>query len=481
MRKILIYGAGQYAKELYYLLEAKGYTDRIEGFIVSSGGNKGRTLFERPVFNFSEYDWNCSNNLEVYIAIATRNATEVQIALRKIGINDFIQITPDYIKTEYHAIYCANTKHAIDRNKVFFDAFNGLGYRCNCKYIAEELHRRDANISIVWNLAKKSNNDLPKYIRYVKQGSPDYFQELYTSNVVIYNNPFACPYIEKRKEQYYVFTWHGIGPFKKVAYELVKDESIILDLPEADVMLAGSSHCERVYRQSFRYEGEIMKCGYPRNDVFFNENNFRGKVCSAFGISEDSIIVMYAPTFRYNMNASSGESEISSKYDLDFEKIIFSIENRFQKKVALLLRLHHRLFDIVSINKFYEKYYDATFYPDMQELLVATDILITDYSSSMWDFSLTGKPVFLYFNDKEECENRTGFYRDPDTYPYYKGHTTEELCRAIREFDNVKYQRDLNEWFMTYKSYDDGHASERVVDRIIDVIKYPMKYGRTNG
>ena len=122
----------------------------------------------------------------------------------------------------------------------------------------------------------------------------------------------------------------------------------------------------------------------------------------------------------------------------------------------------------------FEEGIDVTGYTDTQELLLAADILITDYSSAMWDFSLQRKPVFLLYDDADEVEREVGFYRHPDTYPYPKGHTIGELCEAIENFDDESYQIALDDWFKEYGTYDDGHASEQVANHILEVIE---KYG----
>ncbi len=158
------------------------------------------------------------------------------------------------------------------------------------------------------------------------------------------------------------------------------------------------------------------------------------------------------------------------QYEFNWNEVKGALSKRFNSAPRLVYRFHHITDRGLNLHGIYEDGIDATDYPDMQELLLAADVLITDYSSSMWDFSLTRKPVFLYYNDADEVEKEVGFYRHPDEYPYPKGHTMEELCASIENFDDNEYQNDLDSWFDEYGTYDDGHASERVVKRIMDVI-----------
>lgn len=109
---------------------------------------------------------------------------------------------------------------------------------------------------------------------------------------------------------------------------------------------------------------------------------------------------------------------------------------------------------------------NVTLYPDVQELLGAADVLITDYSSIMWDFSLQRKPVFLYQNDVDEYIRDRGFYSDIEEWPYIKARTSEELSEKILGFDNDKYVAELNQFLEKYGTFDDGHACERTIEHI---------------
>ena len=152
-------------------------------------------------------------------------------------------------------------------------------------------------------------------------------------------------------------------------------------------------------------------------------------------------------------------------------KILGALRNRFKNEFVLLYRFHHQLYNSKERIEFYENGIDVTLYPDIQELLVAADVVITDYSSLMWDFSLQRKPVFLYQSDAKEYENNRGFYAPVSEWPYPQAHTQDELIELIVHFDNEAYLRELNLFLEKYGSCDDGHASERVVKRIMEVVE----------
>lgn len=487
--EIYIYGAGDYGRQVYRYLWLTKCRSRLKGFIVSSDTIEVNSIYGFPVYAYS-YIHDQLNGTSIFLAISENKRGDVFAKLESInGIDLYVIDKEDFINLS-SLIYreCRNRK--VVNNKVFFSCFRGRGYSCNCKYISEYLIKTQRDIDYIWELDSSNYNNkphnLPHKIRTVETFSPQHYLEFYTSRVIICNSGLDG-IMMPREDQYTIDTWHGTGPLKKNGIDVHGDK----DNPEyvmhmeslyksVDLMIAASDFCVEKYRGAFLYKGEIMKCGFPRNDVFWRDNaseiiyNTRKRI----GMPSKAMMVLYAPTYRFEQWQGGSITEMKQQYEFSWERIKESLENRFMREAKLVYRFHHVTDRGLQIHDLYQDGIDATDYSDMQELLLAADILITDYSSSMWDFSLTRKPVFLYFNDKEECDKEIGFYRDPDTYPYPKGHTTEELCQSIRTFDSEKYQRDLNEWFKTYGTYDDGHASECVAERIIDVMDYPEKYGK---
>mgnify|MGYP004563174129 CR=1 FL=1 len=190
------------------------------------------------------------------------------------------------------------------------------------------------------------------------------------------------------------------------------------------------------------------------------------------GIPTDKKIVLYAPTFRETIEESF------SKYTLDWKKVLPALEKRFGDPFVLLYRFHQKLRDYKQFEDFYSFAVNVTMYPDVMELVVAADVLVTDYSSIMWDFSLQKRPVFLYHNDEREYTDERDFYWPVSRWPYIKAHSSEEMCEKILGFDEQQYLLDLEKFFEEDPSYDDGHAAEKVTARILDVINHPEKYGK---
>lgn len=362
----------------------------------------------------------------------------------------------------------------IKNNKVIFTSYAGKQYAGSPKYLSEYLKRcyKD-KFSIVWVLRDKENGRREDTV--VKFLSLSHYYHFITSKVIV-DNIGMPTYMPKRKGQYVINTWHGGGAYKDCSPKSFKKSKykIKMDIKKTRNTNLVLSSCnvfsERVVSDIvYKYSGEVMSSGLPRNDIVLNGNQaeIREKVCRKLNLSPESVIILYAPTFRGDLNVIGGSvSEKSVNLDIDIKKVISTVEERYRKKVAVLFRKHHAL----KIDNNIENVIDATSYPDMQELLCAADILISDYSSTIWDFSLTKKPCFLYCPDLDYYLNEDrGVYTPIETWPGILCRTNEELEQAILNFDEAEYVKKVEKHHADLGSYETGHACEQVCKRIAEV------------
>ena len=466
-KPILIYGAGKYAAIFLTYLKTQRNADRVKGCIVSQSDDAQGFLFGFPVKSVDAIE--ILQEYTIIVAVAKKNSEAIYQKLMKQSATLCYQITDELIENIGKTIASFFSAYPIDEHKVFIDCFEGLGYRCNCKYLAEEFKKYD--YEVVWNLSDKAVDDIPEWITKVKRYSFEYFREVYTSKIYITNDGVE-PKIHKRENQIFICSWHGAGPFKKTNIDLCPMNAELKKYFEEmyrniDIFVSPSKFNTQVIRRAFGYEGEILECGSPRMDCLLNKNNFRDKICGYYKIDPKSKIVLYAPTFRKSSIGDEGSPVTSfEKYDIKWEMIRESLEKRFGGSVVLLYRFHHMLYRFAESRMAYPDAINVTLYPDVQELLGAADVLITDYSSIMWDFSLQRKPVFLYQNDVDEYIRDRGFYSDIEEWPYIKARTSEELSEKILGFDNDKYVTELNQFLEKYGTFDDGHACERTIEHI---------------
>ena len=464
--KLIIYGAGKYGSFLYSFLEEKNLAESVICFAVTDNAGNADTFCGKPVKCLDQITERLKDCV-VILALGEKASAEVSENLQNYTTKDICRVDGQVVEEIIKKLITAYKKLPLQQNKIILSSYDGMGYRCNSKYIAEKLLEEEAPVELIWLVSDDSICDVPDTIKKVVISSPAFYKEVLTAKVYITNTVHFL-YEHKREGQFFINTWHGYGPFKLAEGDVNKDtaskERYTKSNGASDLFLTASSFYGQIYRRSFYYQGEVAEYGAPRNDVFFRKNDLGEKIRKLYRIPQEKGIVLYAPTYR------SMTGDDFKKYNPDWEHILASFRERFGKEYVVVYKLHHYMQKLVLEKGLYEQAVEATFYPDMQELLVAADIVITDYSSLMWDFSLQRRPVFLYHNDEEQYTNDRGFYAPVSEWPYPKAHSEEELIGQIRCFDEEKYITELNAFLEKYGSCDDGHASERVVKRILDVI-----------
>lgn len=369
----------------------------------------------------------------------------------------------------------------VDNNKIVFSNFNGNGYGCNPKYIAEEIIKQNLPYDLVWivkNVKKElENNIFPEKIRLVGYNTKTALEELASAKLWIDNqrkNYFIKKGLTKKKNQYYIQTWHGSFGIKKLdadveAFnnELKQDwvERVKFDSSMADYLLTNSEFENQIFRRALWFENELKEYGHPRNDIFYkNVDIYKKKIREYFNISADKKILLYVPSFRDN-------SDDITCYGLDYDVVLNALTKKFGADWVCISRLHPRAKkfhkDLIATN---EKVLDGTLYPDIQELLVSADVAITDYSSCIFDFLLTKNPGFIFATDIHKFNNDRGFYYPLEETPFSIAENNEQLVKNIEKFDLSEYQNNVNKFLEGKGSIEDGHASERVVELVKQIM-----------
>lgn len=366
-------------------------------------------------------------------------------------------ISPAFMKT-LSALY-------VNKNKIVFENFAGRGYGDNPKYIAEELISRNLKYDLVWIVNKDASYKFPKEIRTVHKGTYRELYELATSGYWIDNSRKVASIIKNPKQKY-IQTWHGFYPLKKIEKDAIDTlpstyiQSAIHDGKMTDLMMSGCKARTEIYRSSFWYDGEIKEWGTPRNDIFFKDYDFKQEICKFFKLDIKSKLLLYAPTFRDNRSVSA--------YNLNFENVIEALNHKFGGDWKVLIRLHPVVREKSDFINYSNQIIDASTYDDIQELFAASDLLISDYSDCMFEFSLTKKPVLLYASDLDEYSKGRSFYYDIHTLPYSLAENNEELLNQIEKFDYDVYLIKLNAFFNQIGVLEKGIASKSVVDYILN-------------
>lgn len=372
-------------------------------------------------------------------------------------------------------IYSKTMKNnSIEKGKIMFFTFQG-NYTCNLKYISMEIFRRNLSWNQVWVTLDNPENDVeafPPEVKVVKFNTKEYYDELSRAQIWI-DNAFNFPkgFVDKKKEQTYIQTMHGSLGLKKIGPDVVDDkkrnERGFLCGSLTDICISNSSFETMVYRTSFWKESHIAEIGHARNDIFFISDSeiekIRNKVCLYFGIETNVRMALYAPTFRQGL-------EVVEFEEIDFCRLREALEKRFGCNWFILNRAHH---SAIKNSESSELPYvmDANYYPDIQELMMAIDMGITDYSSWICDYVLTYKPGVLYTPDLDSYDHNRGFYYPIEETPFPICRSNDELVDAILSFDEDIFKVATDKFLAARGCVDDGHASEHVVDMLVDMIE----------
>lgn len=341
---------------------------------------------------------------------------------------------------------------------IFFESYNGKQFSDNPLYLYKYLQEISCDFRYIWALFDPSLIQ-GESVLVVKPRTIRYFYYLITAKYVFTNIQLSA-YVPKKKDSLWINTWHGGGKFKKVdiptvtLYERLTKKIVAQN---TDYYVTSSAGFTSVMQPSTGIVIEkFIKTGMPRNDIFFYNEKRKSaskKVRQFYNIQEDIFIVLYVPTYRGNVKNSNFGIQ------LDIEKINRAILKRFKREPLLLFRAHHAM---VIVNGFSEKAINASSYPDIQELLCVADFMITDYSSVIWDYSLTGKPGLLFTPDLEEYENNRGLYSPISTWPFIYCKTNEELEREILNFDEKLSREKIEKYLKNLKCYDNGSACYQI-------------------
>jgi len=359
----------------------------------------------------------------------------------------------------------------IQQNKVIFLTFNH-NYMCNPKYICEELRRQKLPVDLVWAVSARhmKSKDFPPDVRKVAHGTREFFKEMVSAKVWV-DNAFGFswnPLPTKKRKQFYIQTWHGSLGLKRIDKKNVKNTrwsiAAWLNSKWADLCVSNSAFETEVYRQTHWPKTPILELGHARNDIFFadeeTKNAIIARVRARFKIEEGKKIALYAPTFR--------KHDGTGCYDLDRSRFLDALQEKFGGEWVLLNRYHMKTLNarkkkLSSIDK---RIINATAYPDIQELMVAADVGITDYSSWICDFVLTGRPGFIYAPDLDYYTQERGFYYPLEETPFPLSQTNEQLLENIRTFDADLYAQKKESFLSARGCIEDGAAAKRIVEII---------------
>lgn len=351
----------------------------------------------------------------------------------------------------------------VKKNRVLMLSDLNGKYSDNPKYLTEWLlSNRPGKYEIVFALSDLAEKT-PEGVKKVKIGSIPYYFHALTAGTFVTNSG-GISYLPFRKKQTVINTWHGGGAYKKFNLDFFERsetnlKNARLNEKKTTYMLGSCLMADAIYQSAMLIPREkMLHTGSPRNDIMFEKDEKRQEIREKLGLGEKKLC-LYAPTFRRSSKSVFSTAE-SALYAVDAEKTLEALRERFGGEWVFGFRYHPKITERRKV--FDESVVDYSDYNDMQELLFAADVLINDYSSSMWDFALTGKPCFLYCEDLEEYQAKEDFYTPIGSWPFPLAEDMEGLLENIRSFGEEPYRKAVEAHYKELGSFETGHASEAV-------------------
>ena len=357
------------------------------------------------------------------------------------------------------------------RDLAVFDTFGGRQFACNPRAVYEQLRRVRPDLEFAW-VSHDGQFRVPHGDRTVLAGSPAHFEALARAHYIVFND--ALPgWFRKRSGQLCMQTWHGT-PLKRIGFDISRPqfvtghiyaEMLRKDVANWDVLLSPNQFSTPIFRRAFGFGGEIVESGYPRNDILHRDEREEraAAVRKLLGVPAGKRVLLYAPTWR-------DDSFQDGRYRFDDRLGLASAGQALGEHYVLLVRLHTK---VQPISPWLDSacVRDVTGHPDIADLHLISDVLITDYSSAMFDFAGTGRPMLFFTYDLDAYRDRLrGFNFDFEGQaPGPLLSTATDVIEAVRAIDGVTscYQDAYDAFSARFCALDDGRAAERAVNRLL--------------
>ncbi len=474
-KKVYVFGAGRFAQNYLSLLEEKA---SIQGFLDNDIKKDGSKIGNHIVKHTSFLDTIENKDNIVILIMSTIYTQLIYEQLQKMGmvhIYSFFDMEKKTASKVELLDKCRTLLNdcKIKDNKILVKINPAGKYICHAQAIIEKLLTMNKELEIVWMCDDKSG--FPDGIRVVENSQKNMLIELADAKIFISNDVlhFGTP---KKEGQVFINTWHGSIALKRIGKYLRSEHAQELEIMHVDsfsrhtdYFISNGKWCTQMYRDTFNFSGEILEYGSARLDSLFEEQpEYEHKTKSKFGIDDKDFVLLYAPTFREK--AGKDRSGILS---FDVEKVKTALEKRWGGKWHIIVKHHPGISAKLNVSELLPGCIVANPTMNIYELMRITDLLITDYSSTMFEAGFLGKKVLLFANDVQDyIDNERGMYFDYYSLPYAIAESEQQLVDNICQFDEAAYDEKVKRFNEKELGIiEDGNATERTVRLILDVIE----------
>lgn len=354
----------------------------------------------------------------------------------------------------------------INNKKVIFSSYFSTMYNDSPRAIFETMKEDAPDFQYIWLL--RGDSIKIEGAEVIKPTKIKALFHLATARIWV-DSSRKRSWVVKRKKQYYVQTWHGGIGFKRVEADVQDNlpdlyvKAAKKDSKMANLFISGSKWQTESYQRSYWYDGKILEKGLPRSDIFYKKNDtLINSVYQHYNLPPEIKLVIYAPTFRVD--------ESVSNYDIEFDKLLDTLSNKFGGQWAILIRLHPNVAKKQDFIQYTDRVLNGSSYQDINDLIVSSEVMITDYSSCMFDAMEAGKKVFLYTKDLEAYMADRGSEFDFDDLPFTIAQSNRDLFQAIQEYNEEEYVSKVSGFTKRLGLFNTSHASKDVVEYILEKV-----------
>ncbi|MGQ4732014.1 MULTISPECIES: CDP-glycerol glycerophosphotransferase family protein [Streptomyces] len=371
------------------------------------------------------------------------------------------------------AAYRTDLRRPLDPNLAVYGAYWNRGVACNPAAIHAKARELAPHIRGVWAVSSRHRDRMPPGVPYVIEGSRPYWRAMATATYLVNNSSFPGGFT-RRPGQRYLQTHHGtplktMGLDQRAYPELARKADfakILAHVGQWDFSLSANPHSTEVWDRVYPGSYQRLDLGYPRNDVYFTATaEDIAKIRAELGIHADQTALLYAPTHR--------DYREGFVPDLDPERLARELGTKYM----VLVRAHYFYGRSAGLGSAPTgRVLDVTGHPRVEELCLAADALITDYSSLTFDYACLDRPIVVHAPDWDTYRTTRGTYFDllsgrPGDTPGPVTATSDELVEVFRagEWRSPASAALRTAFRERFCPYDDGHAAERVVRRFFAV------------
>ncbi|ANU27651.1 CDP-glycerol--glycerophosphate glycerophosphotransferase [Planococcus versutus] len=377
-----------------------------------------------------------------------------------------------YTRRLFRAVFVILGKLPKKKNLVVFESFHAKQFSDNPRAIYEYMKEHYPRHNLLWSVDKSAVKLFEEFrLPYIQRFTLKWFWTFPRAQYWV-NNVRLPRWMPKPKGTVYLQTWHGT-PLKKLGLDIEEvhmpntetgsyKKNFILESEKWDYLISPNPYSTEIFKRAFHYNGKVIESGYPRNDVLTNYSaTLISNLKKELGIAEEKKIMLYAPTWRDNEFYQKG------KYKFEFQFDLQNWKKEFGDEWVLLSRMHYLVAENFDFSAYEGMVYDVSSYPDIRDLYLASDLLITDYSSVFFDYAILNRPVIFFMYDLENYRDQLrGFYIDIENdAPGPIVQTEQELFQAIHVLkdSNIQLDAKFTEFKNRFSSLEDGHATQRVV------------------